>query len=44
MDSEAWQAIVHGVTQSQTGLSDFTFFSLYELENEASTGDSRLEK
>ena len=25
MDSEAWQAIVHGVTKSQTGLSDFLF-------------------
>ena len=25
MDGEAWQAIVHGVTNSQTRLSDFTF-------------------
>ena len=26
MDREAWSASVHGVTKSQTGLSDFTFF------------------
>ena len=25
MDGEAWQATVHGVTKSQTQLSDFTF-------------------
>ena len=25
MDSEAWRAAVHGVTKSQTRLSDFTF-------------------
>ena len=25
MDGEAWQATVHGVTKSQTRLSDFTF-------------------
>ena len=25
MDSEAWRAAVHGVANSQTGLSDFTF-------------------
>ena len=24
MDGETWQATVHGVTKSQTGLSDFT--------------------
>ena len=27
MDRGAWQATVHGVTKSQTQLSDFTFFS-----------------
>ena len=26
MDREAWQTTVHGVTKSQTRLSDFTFF------------------
>ena len=26
MDGRAWQATVHGVAQSQTQLSDFTFF------------------
>ena len=26
MDREAWHAAVHGVTKSQTQLSDFTFF------------------
>ena len=25
MDGEAWRAAVHGVTESRTGLSDFTF-------------------
>ena len=25
MDREAWQATVHGVAKSQTGLSEFTF-------------------
>ena len=28
MDGVAWQAIVHGITKSQTRLSDFTFTSL----------------
>ena len=28
MDSEAWQAAVHGVVKSQTGLSDYHFSSL----------------
>ena len=27
MDMEAWHAIVHGVTNSQTGLSDWTYWS-----------------
>ena len=29
MDRGAWQATAHGVTKSQTRLSDFTFFFLY---------------
>ena len=29
MDREAWQAIVHGVTKSQTQLSDFHSFMSY---------------
>ena len=29
MDRGAWQATVHGVTKSQTQLSDFTFFHYY---------------
>ena len=28
MDREAWRAAIHGVTKSQTRLSDFTFFPL----------------
>ena len=35
MDGGAWQAAVHGVTRSQTRLSDFTFtFHFYALEKE----------
>ena len=31
MDGGGWQATVHGVTQSQTGLSNFTFtFFVYD--------------
>ena len=29
MDGGAWWAAVHGVTKSQTRLSDFTFFSFF---------------
>ena len=29
MDGEAWQAAVHGVTKSQTWLSDFTFLFIF---------------
>ena len=29
MDGGAWWATVHGVTKSQTQLSDFTFTSVY---------------
>ena len=31
MDRGAWQATVHGVTKSQTLLSDFTFLSFPRL-------------
>ena len=35
MDGGAWWAAVHGVTKSQTGLSDFTFtFHFHALEKE----------
>ena len=38
MDREAWQATVHGVTKSQTQLSDFTFtFHVHALEKEMAT-------
>ena len=30
MDGGAWWATVHGVAKSQTRLSDFTFFSVFE--------------
>ena len=29
MDREAWRAVIHGVTKSQTRLSDSPFFSYY---------------
>ena len=28
MDREAWSAVIHGVTKSQTRLSNFTFINL----------------
>ena len=31
MDREAWHAAVHGVTKSQTRLSDFTFICISEV-------------
>ena len=35
MDGGAWWAVVHGVTKSQTRLSDFTFtFHFHALEKE----------
>ena len=44
MDRGAWWAIVHGVTKSQTQLSDFTFtFHFHALEKEMATHCSRLE-
>ena len=40
---EAWCAAVHGVTKSQTGLSDFTFtFHFHALEKEMATHSSVL--
>ena len=38
MDGGAWKAAVHGVTKSQTWLSDFTFtFHFHALEEEMAT-------
>ena len=43
MDSGAWRATVHGVTRSQTWLSDFTFtFHFPALEKEMATHSSIL--
>ena len=43
MDRGAWWAAVHGVTKSQTWLSDFTFtFQFYTLEKEMATHSSVL--
>ena len=43
MDREAWHAAVHGVTKSQTRLSDFTFtFHFHALEKELATHSSVL--
>ena len=41
MDGRAWWATVHGVTKSQTQLSDFTFtFHFHALEKEMATHSS----
>ena len=41
MDGGAWWAAVHGVAQSQTLLSDFTFtFHFHALEKEMATHSS----
>ena len=41
MDGGAWWAAVHGVTGSQTRLSDFTFtFHFHALEKEMATHSS----
>ena len=29
MDTQAWRAVIHGVTKSWTGLSDFTFTFIF---------------
>ena len=43
MDGAAWQAAVHGVAQSWTGLSGFTFtFHFHALEKEMATNSSVL--
>ena len=43
MDGGAWYAAVHGVTESQTWLSDFTFtFHFHALEKEMATHSSVL--
>ena len=43
MDREAWWAAVHGVTKSQTRLSDFPFtFHFHALEKEMATHSSVL--
>ena len=43
MDGAAWWAAAHGVTRSQTGLSDFTFtFHFHALEKEVATHSSVL--
>ena len=43
MDGGAWRAAVHGVTKSQTRLSDFTFtFHFHALEKEMGTHSSIL--
>ena len=43
MDREAWSAAIHGVAQSRTRLSDFTFpFHFHALEKEMATHSSVL--
>ena len=43
MDGGAWKAVVHGVAEGQTRLSDFTFtFHFYALEKEMATNSSVL--
>ena len=43
MDREAWLAVVHGVTKSQTRLSDFTLtLHFHALEEEMATHSSVL--
>ena len=43
MDGVAWKAAVHGVTEGQTRLSDFTFtFHFHALEKEMATPSSVL--
>ena len=43
MGGGAWKAAVHGVTEGQTRLSDFTFtFHFHALEKEMATHSSVL--
>ena len=43
MDRGAWRAVAHGVTESQTRLSNFTFtFHFHALEKEMATHSSVL--
>ena len=43
MDGGAWNAAVHGVTEGQTRLSDFTFtFHFHALEKAMATHSSTL--
>ena len=43
MDGGAWEAAVHGVAESRTRLSDFTFtFHFHALEKEMATHSSIL--
>ena len=43
MDGGAWKAAVHGVAQSRTEVSDFTFtFHVHALEKEMATHSSVL--
>ena len=43
MDGEAWWAIVRGIAENQTQLSDFTFtFHFHALEKELATHSSIL--
>ena len=43
MDGGAWKAAVHGVTKSQTRLSNFTFtFHFHAMEKEMATRSSVL--
>ena len=43
MDGGAWEAAVHGLTQSRTRLSGFTFtFHFHALEKEMATHSSVL--
>ena len=43
MDGGAWEAAVHGISKSQTRLSDFSFtFHFHALEKEMATHSSVL--
>ena len=43
MDREAWRAVIHGVTEGRTRLSNFSFsFHFHALEKEMATHSSVL--